>query len=81
MPVNETSPLWLHCCPWWLVSNPVVAEITDANFWLEKNALTIIYNENNPLPLRIKNALKYYSSGYATGSSEYATEMAKKDNQ
>jgi len=65
-----SEPLWLQCCPWWLVRQPAIRDVSDAAFWAEQGNLGVIYASGD-IPVILRDAVKSYSAGYHDGTDEY----------
>ena len=74
---GESKPLFLHCCPWWLMKQSGVAEVLDFAFWAEKESLGVFYNSKNT-PVILRDAFKVFDGGKASGQDEWMRNEERK---
>ena len=73
------EPLWLHCCPWWLVRQPAIQEAGEYASWAEQGNLPAFF-EPGMIPVGLKNAIRSFNAGYNTGMEERVENDRKNRN-
>jgi hypothetical protein len=67
---DDQPPLWLHCCPHWLMKQPAIGEASDIAYWSQNGNLPAFYNASNPMAVKVRNMAKAYDAGYQEGYNE-----------
>jgi hypothetical protein len=64
--VHAQKPIFLHCCPWWLLRTPLVNEVAGYAFESGNGNLPAYFIGGN-IPVGLRNAIRMYDGGYQKG--------------
>jgi hypothetical protein len=67
--VPGPSPLFLHCCPWWLLDTPAVREVAGYAFESGNGNLSAFFSGGN-IPIILRDSIRMYDAGYQRGIKE-----------
>ena len=70
-------PMFLQCCPYWIIKQQSAIEVMDIAFWADKGNLNILFNSGNPMPVALKNAYRSFDAGYNEGIHEKSKSEQK----
>ena len=73
LPMGD-KPLWLQCCPTWLLRQPESADILEFSFYAETGNLPAIWNSGNPVLSILKNGFKCFDAANKTAVQEKIDE-------
>jgi len=60
------TPLFLHCCPWWLMRTEAVIEVAGYAFDSGNGNLTAYFSGGN-IPVALRSLIRSFDNGYQRG--------------
>lgn len=69
-------PLFLHCCPWWLLETEGVIEVAGYSFDSSNGNLGSYFIGGN-IPCALRNAIRSFDNGYQKGLTERSKRESK----
>lgn len=75
--IPGSRPLFLHCCPWWMLQQEAIVEAAGYSFDSANGNLPAYFSGGN-IPVLLRTAMRSFDNGYQRGLAKRQEDESKK---